>query len=226
MSNDLLKPQGTPLGAEFLLGGTFDPFHYGHLAIIEALIALDPQLSIRLVPCAIPPLKSTPGASFSHRCEMLALATLGVKNCYIDKREQYRKQPSFTVDTLLSITKETPLLAKRLVIGMDSLVELRAWHQWERLAGLCQLIILNRPGYDSSQVKKLLELAGFKVVTSYFELKAKPEGFGFMIKMKEKSQSSTKIRESIKTNEALDTMLPRRVIDYIRVNHLYKSEQN
>ena len=232
MNTDLsLKPNflersEKPLETEFLYGGTFDPVHNGHIAVINALVALDPEIRIRLIPCAIPALKKQPTASFSQRCQMLQLATASFSHCFIDKREACRQKASYTVETLQSIQQEVPSLVPVLVVGMDTLEGVMRWYQWEQLPHLCQFIVINRPGYDNHQAEKLLKLAGFEVEKNFAALKQRPAGSSFVLNMKENELSSTKIRYCLKINAALDSMLPESVIEYVEINRLYMSDKS
>ena len=209
---------------EFLFGGTFDPVHCGHLAIIEALLKLDFQIPIRLMPCAIPALKLTPAASFEQRVDMLGLVTSQYQKVSIDLREKKRAAPSYTVDTMRELHNDYPKRGFILVVGADSLVGLQHWHQHEKLISYCHLLVVNRPGFSRQTIFNTLEAHQFVPVKDLSLMMQRACGHSFLLEMPEKTQSSTEIRQSIANKLELDSMLPQSVIEYIQRNHLYLSE--
>ena len=218
------QSQAGALNCELFFGGTFDPVHFGHLAIIQSLREFAPGATIRLVPCAIPPLKSAPKTQFEHRLAMLKLVTEPIPEITIDCRESERERPSYTVDTLQDIASEAGDKCFVLILGLDSLLDLQRWYQWQRLSQMCHLLVINRPGNDFSQAQKQVTDSGFNLVRSYEELTKTLHGNGLLLKMADKPHSSTEIRDAINNNLPLDSLLPQSVIEYIRKNHLYKSE--
>jgi nicotinate-nucleotide adenylyltransferase len=99
-----LKPIG-------VLGGVFDPVHYGHLGFAKnALDRLD-LAEVRFVPANVPPHRGKPKASAEQRVQMLRLAVSGDPRFILDQREILRKGSSYTVDTLNAMRAE--LGAKR-----------------------------------------------------------------------------------------------------------------
>jgi len=213
-----------PTNSEFLFGGTFDPVHFGHLAIIDALQALAPHIPVRLIPCALPALKTQPDTLFEHRTTMLGLATRERQNIIIDQREADREGASFTVETLSSLRHEFPHKAFILVIGGDSLLDLKRWHQWQKLPPACHLLVINRPGIKEKTIRETMASCQFIPSKAFQLLTQQRSGLGFFLKMPEKLVSSTQIRHSIENNLELDSMLPQSVIKYIRDHHLYTRE--
>ena len=210
--------------AEFVFGGTFDPVHFGHLAIIDALQTLSPETAIRVLLCALPPLKSKPQTAYADRLTLLKLALTDRRGVIIDTREQRRDSPSYTVESLASLKQAHPDHCFVLVMGMDSLLTLQQWYHWQQLASMCHVLVINRPGSDLSQAQSIMRATGFTPVASFDALVAGRSGNGMALTMPEKMHSSTTIRKAITDKVALDTLLPPSVIDYISNNHLYESE--
>jgi nicotinate-nucleotide adenylyltransferase len=207
---------------EFVFGGTFDPIHNGHLAIIEALTHQAPECTIRLIPCSVPALKSLPGTSFEQRQEMLSLATNRLPNIIIDQRESKREGASYMVDTLSSLTGEFPHKRLILVMGADSVVELTRWHQWQKLTKLCHLLVINRPGISQYLINSAVSKSQFSLCEDFQKLKKTKSSLAFLLKMPEKAESSTQIRQFRDNNLELDSLLPQSVIKYITSHHLYQ----
>lgn len=210
---------------EFVFGGTFDPFHHGHLAVIQALQLLAAEIPIRLLPCAIPAIKAKPSASFEQRVEMLKLATSHLSNLVVDESEQDRLKPSYTFDTLVQLQKSQPNQKHLLVIGADSLLNLTQWYCWQQLASMCHLVVVTRPNIDEKDLSNAMTTSQFNFVKGFNDLTKTSSGLGFWLKMVEKRESSTQIRQSIDNNELLDVMLPQSVIKYIHKHNLYTSEK-
>jgi len=216
--------------AEFVFGGTFDPVHNGHLAILDALKQLSPDIPVRIIPCAIPPLKQSPKSSFIHRVAMLELATKSHK-VIIDLRESQRQQASYTIDTLKSLMSESGDKNLILVIGMDSLGQWQQWHQWQLISHYCHLLVINRDsnGQVQDQNQKIsqgIEQAGFKQISSFEDLIVTASGCGFYLEMPERSESSTQIRNLLDKDDAINTLVPQSVIEYIHQHHLYLRENH
>ncbi len=131
-----------------ILGGTFDPIHYGHLRPCLDLLQQINLAEVRLMPNHIPPHRAAPGSSASHR---LAMATLAVQDCAeltIDTRELNRTTPSYTIDTLIELAAENPTTPICFLIGLDSLNSLHTWHRWQELLNYCHLVVSYRPNYQ------------------------------------------------------------------------------
>lgn len=132
-----------------ILGGTFDPIHYGHLVVAEecrARLGLDVVL---FIPAGQPPHKRGRIVSpAEHRVEMVRLAIASNPGFELSRIEVDRVGPSYTVDTLARLREEYgPSTRLYFVVGMDALAEILTWHQPARLLSLCQVVAVTRPGF-------------------------------------------------------------------------------
>lgn len=211
---------------EFVFGGTFDPIHRGHLAIIKRLEQISKSTPVRIIPCAIPPLKLQPNTSFEDRVTMLRLATQEFSSVIIDERESLRQRPSYTVETLQQLHQEIPNRILVLVMGMDTLADIGRWYQWQMLSQMCHLLVLNRPGIQIIELESHIQNAGYRQVETFAALKTAANGLAMCVNMPEMLHSSTQIRGSIDSQQPLDSLLPRSVIEYIHQHQLYQSEIN
>ena len=113
-----------------LLGGTFDPVHYGHLRLADDVRTGLALSEIRLVPAGHPPHRGKPHASATDRLAMLDLACREFPALTIDPREIRRGGKSYTVLTLGELRSENPHRPLAWIVGADALAGLPQWHRW------------------------------------------------------------------------------------------------
>jgi nicotinate-nucleotide adenylyltransferase len=209
-----------------IYGGTFDPIHNGHLRS-----ALDVQESIfldelRFVPSLVPPHREQPGASAQQRLEMLKAALQNSEHrTHIDTRELERTHgPSYTVDTLESLTKEKPESILALILGMDAFQGLGSWHRWREITTLCHIVVMHRPGYEPSLNPKLSSHIKEKVATDPIALKKKRSGLIYFIKVTPIDISASDIRTRIHRGSSARHLTPDPVLDIIKSQKLYGSK--
>ena len=129
-----------------LFGGAFSPIHHGHLRLADAAqraLALD---ELRWLPTPSPPHRTRPAISFDRRARWVELAIADRPGWTVDRREQRREGPSYTVDTVAELRAEYPDAALFLVLGADAFAGFLDWHEWRRIAGLAVLAVGRRPG--------------------------------------------------------------------------------
>ena len=129
-----------------VLGGTFDPVHYGHLRLGRDLARALAPVDVRLVPARDPPHRSMPAASAGDRLAMLRLAVREFPELAIDTRELERQGKSYTVLTLAELRAERPQRPLALVVGADAFLGLPTWHRWKELFTLAHMVVVARPG--------------------------------------------------------------------------------
>ncbi len=137
-----------------ILGGTFDPVHYGHLVVAEEVYATFHLAEMVFVPAGQPPHKTKEVITAAeHRLAMLELAIASNPHFTISRVELDRPGPSYTVDTLRLLRKQWgEETAIYFVIGGDSLEELLSWHDPPGiLEQLTHLVAVRRPGYNESE---------------------------------------------------------------------------
>ena len=134
-----------------ILGGTFDPVHYGHLRLAADVNSALAPVEVRLVPAGDPPHRGPTRASSEHRIAMLRLALAEFPALGIDTREVARGGKSFTVDTLADLRREMPDRPLLLLVGVDAFHGFPRWHRWKRLFGLAHVVVVPRPGVDFEQ---------------------------------------------------------------------------
>ncbi len=147
MGMDELAPQQRRIG---LLGGTFDPVHYGHLVIAEEVRANLNLTEMVFIPTGKPPHKPRRMITAAqHRVAMLELAIASNPRFTLSRFEVDRPGPSYTVETLRCLREEWGTETEiDFVIGWDSLEEMHTWYDPTGiLAQVTHLVAVGRPGY-------------------------------------------------------------------------------
>lgn len=148
-------PKNTHNKTIAIFGGTFDPPHIGHILPLQETADKLRLTNIRLMPANIPALKQGVTAGH-HRLEMTKLLCDIDPRFSIDLTEFEISDTSYTVNTLKHIKKAQPEQSIAFIVGLDSLLSLRKWHQWEALFDYCHLVVMLRPTQNHSATDKLI----------------------------------------------------------------------
>lgn len=207
-----------------ILGGTFDPIHYGHLRSALEVKDIFGLTEVRLIPCANPPHREQPAVTAKMRLQMLELAIKNQPGLKIDTRELDRydqhQAPSYMVDTLKSLRQEFPEEALLLFIGSDAFKHLTGWHQWQQLFDYAHIVVMTRPGFETQ------ELDGFfkaRLAKDNNELAQDAAGKLCFQQITQLDISATAIRDIITRKQNPGFLLPDAVIEYIKQHKLYET---
>lgn len=199
-----------------IFGGTFDPVHFGHLALAEECLAVAGLDEVWLVPAASPPHKGGKKLSrFDQRKEMLELAIAGNEKFKVEPMEADRPGPSFTIDTLEEIQKRRPNDELFLIIGGDSALEFSTWKDPAKIASLATIIVRIRPGVIMPTEEEFISQLGK-------ELGVPPKVI-FVSGPPYLDVSSSLLKERVSNNKSIRYLLPRAVEVYIQQKKLYLS---
>ena len=217
-----------PIG---IFGGTFDPVHFGHLRLVQELGESLRLAEVRIVPGGTPPHRAAPLVTAEQRLEMVRLAADGNPLLSVDDREVRRTGPGYTVDTLTevrqSVGAERPLC---LLLGADAFLELATWHRWHDLFSLAHLVIAHRPGFppDSWMARMPEPLAreySARLLRQPFGVHLSPAGGIVTQAIAALDISASMIRDSLARGVSPRYLLPDPVLDYIRRNNLYVTQE-
>lgn len=211
-----------------VLGGTFDPVHFGHLRLgIEAMDALGLE-AVRVIPVGIPPHRAKPSAPPAARLQMVRLATSSEPRFTVDASEVESQSASYTVDTLLRLRDELgPRQAFCLLLGADAFASLATWSRWERLFELTHVAVASRAGqsFDSDALPPALSLEfNERYRESLGCLREAPAGRVVHFAMSALDISASRIRRLLARGASARYLLPDAVLDYIASNNLYRRE--
>jgi nicotinate-nucleotide adenylyltransferase len=194
-----------------IIGGTFDPIHYGHLTAAECArfeFSLDKVL---FIPSARPPHKELDMVSeCSDRYNMVRSAIQDNPGFEISTLEMQRKGLSYTIDTIEYYLKLYPGIKIYFILGIDALLLFNTWKEVERLSGLCKFVVVTRPGY--------------KIEPNDRKLKDLPEKLWRNLHFMEipgNTISSSGIRQRVLAGKPIKYLVPPKVEEYIYSQGLY-----
>lgn len=217
----------TRTGRIGLLGGTFDPFHHGHLA---AALAADAALdldAVHLIPAHIPPhRRSQPSASAEHRFAMVALGIAETPGLLVDDRELHADGPSYTSRTLASYTAQGWQPSQLFFItGADAFADIATWHEYPAILTRAHFVVVSRPGRDAASLRDALPSLSSRMRVA--DATAPPGAADtakpaiWLVHAKTPSVSATAIRLAAADNRAIAGMTPPLVEQHIVRHGLY-----
>jgi len=191
-----------------ILGGTFNPIHYGHLVIaseVKDRLKLD---KVIFVPTGKAPHKKVKGATPDERYEMVSLAIKGNSSFEVSpieiEKSEIVDRPTFTLETIREFIK---IYGKRgkiyFIVGLDEMLKISTWKEPKKLLELSKFVVVTRPGYE---LGKLDKRTASKVI---------------MLQVPGLDISASDIRKRIKADKPIRYLLPQTVEEYIRKKRLY-----
>lgn len=205
-----------------ILGGTFDPVHFGHLRTGLDIVEQLGLAQLRLIPCAIPPHRIMPVASASERRLMLELAIKNHPKLEVDDRELSREGPSYTVDTLLSLRDDYPHNPLFVLMGTDAFCGLSSWSRWQQILELSHIVVMQRPDEDLRLDSELAEW--YQQNQAKEADKALPSGKIWSLPVTQMAISATTIRDKLNQQRDVRYLLPDAVIALMEQLNLYQPD--
>ena len=211
-----------------ILGGSFDPIHFGHLRLAQEALEFLGLSEVCFVPAGHPPHRGAPKVSEAHRLAMLKLALQDNPAMRVDPRELGKTTPTYSIDTLQELRAEvgegTPLV---LFMGADQFMVLHTWRRWQELIELAHILVAMRPSTEPFSPEGLTpEVAAWfraHLQNDRGALRGCAAGYVFLLGLTPLAISSTAIRATIAAGQSPRYLLPDPVLDYIRTHNLYTS---
>lgn len=200
-----------------IIGGSFDPPHIAHKAIISHMKDSSLTDGVIVVPTSSNPLKSDlPVSSVADRLSMVKLLVNELKpeqQLIILDNELKKDKPSFTIDTIDYITSHDgwSKLEYFLVLGTDVALDIERWKRRKALAEQVKIVLVPRSAFDTTRAMKVLNDCGFKV---RIEQILPPN-----VKARE-------LRNNIKQGINNHHLIPESVVQYLTMRQLYNSTNN
>jgi nicotinate-nucleotide adenylyltransferase len=211
-----------------LLGGTFDPIHYGHLRLAAEVKAALGLPEVRLIPAGNPPHRPPPAVTAAHRLAMTRLGCGEFTGLVADGREVEREGPSYTVQTLEGLHAEQPALPLALLLGADAFAGLTQWWRWERLFTLAHFVVVERPGATTAALAMPPALEVHwqrRLTTDPARLERTLAGSIVRVEVTPQPIAASAIRAALargpEGRAEVRGLLPAGVLDYIDRNQLY-----
>jgi len=206
-----------------VLGGTFDPIHYGHLDAGDAAqraLALD---EIRIVPAHDPPHKpGDPRASAFHRFALVALATQDRPSWRVSDAEMRRQGQSYTYDTLKALQAEGWAASQIFfILGADAFAEIATWHRFPAVVDEAHFVVVARPGMtlDAAIRRTPMLLPRVQTPGSGGDL---PSATAiFLVHATTRDVSSSEVRARLAGGLPIDDLVPPAVARHILAHDLY-----
>lgn len=219
-----------------VLGGTFNPVHFGHLHIARQIQKIFSLSEVHFVVAAIPPHKSLEGlVSLTHRYAMVSLATADVPS-FVPSLIELKPQASpFSVDTMRKLVNLYPAKKVELffIAGGDSLLDVKNWRESEKLLTSHNIIFAMRPGSRVTDPDEILpakaaalvsNFTGFRPIRIQRRMAAEEnvrKNRIYLVDVGAPDISATRIRTLAHSGKAINRMVPRPVCEYIKKQKLY-----
>ncbi len=197
-----------------IMGGTFDPVHRGHIACARRIADVLELPRVLFIPTGNPNFKQdahvTPAAM---RVDMLrlALAEAGDARFFVDTREVERGGVTYSVDTLEELAGESGGRKPRFIMGADAAATLPHWKNAARIAELCHIVAVSRPGCDFAALRAALDACALPFTIEYVEAEM-PDA------------SSTQVRARVAAGLSVQDLVGVPVAAYIEEHGLYKGD--
>ena len=190
-----------------IFGGSFDPPHQGHLEVARAAQRHAQLDKVLFIPAKQNPFKEEiPHAADEFRIEMIQALIEMDPLFLIDERELQRPSPSYTIDTIRTLSAEFPQDKLFLIIGSDSLQSLSKWKDSDEICKLIAgLIVYPRKGFR-------IEKPHFVSPSQFYPLDCK---------LLDESSSELRSLLSSSNQTALERSFPEKILSIIQKNHLY-----
>jgi len=211
-------------------GGSFDPFHLGHL--VPTVRAQETFFfdSVFFVPAGRPPHKGeTALTPVTDRLSMVAMATLPYERFYASDMEVFRKGPSYTVDTVRGFRERFPDADLYFILGSDSFSQIESWAHWRELADSAHLVVLHRAHMWGDELRRRApeELRDRMRLVSPFESVQDPEERTiYLLNHEPFPISGTSIRDRRRRGIPIRELVPHEVYSYIQKYGLYRDESD
>ena len=207
-----------------ILGGTFDPIHWGHL---EAAFAAETALKLQrllVITSHVPPHRDTPQASSYHRFAMAALAVAGRSGWRASDLELRLDSESYTIDTLKRFHDRGYAPVELFFItGADAFSEIQSWKGFPQVLDDAHFVVVSRPGFPVSDLPhRLPNLAG-RMMKPPLDSISHLDPMILLVDAPTSNVSATDVRDKRRRGETIAGMVPDPVRVHIEQHGLYTS---
>ncbi len=205
-----------------ILGGTFDPIHYGHLELGDAAFEALELDRVFVITSNVPPHRAQPFASAFHRFAMVAMAVSGREGWRASDLELRTPVPSYTSVTLAKFHERGYGPGELFfILGADAFADIATWRDYPGILNAAHFAIVSRPGTPASQLTHRLPLLAERMVHPPLDPVAQIDPQIILIDAPTADVSSTAIRHLCETNQSIDGLVPPAVQQHIEQHGLY-----
>jgi nicotinate-nucleotide adenylyltransferase len=207
-----------------ILGGTFDPFHRGHLDVADAVERALHLTRVFVVTASMPPHRPQPKASAYHRFAMVAIAVLDRPQWRADDLELRSEERSYTTITLARF-HERGFAPTELyfIIGADAFAEIATWRDYPQILDAANFAVVSRPGSSARDLPARLPALARRMTDAAVDARDSALPLIFLIDQPTADVSSTAIRQRVAAGESIEGLVPPRVRQHIEQHGLYTS---
>ncbi|MEI7714624.1 MAG: nicotinate-nucleotide adenylyltransferase [Mycobacterium sp.] len=192
-----------------VMGGTFDPIHYGHLVAGSEVADLFELDEVVFVPSGQPAQKTRPVTAAEDRYLMTVIATASNPRFSVSRVDIDRAGPTYTRDTLRDLHATYPDSQLFFITGADALASILTWQGWDELFELASFVGVSRPGYElrRDHVTEVLGELSDDALT--------------LVEIPALAISSTDCRRRAEEGRPLWYLMPDGVVQYVSKRRLY-----
>lgn len=207
-----------------ILGGTFDPIHFGHLRLAQEVAEALALRQVRFIPGGTPPHRGRPHTPAAGRVAMVRLAIADNPLFVLDERETRREGLSYSFDTLTALRAELgatqPLV---LIMGADAFAAFDTWHRWREIFDLAHIAVAHRTGTDlaASLNTGLAQEFARRRSGDASALPRSAAGSIAVVPMTALDISATAIRAARAAGHSVRYLVPPAVMAYMDCNNLF-----
>jgi nicotinate-nucleotide adenylyltransferase len=210
-------------------GGSFDPFHTGHLVPTVRAQETFKFDAVHFVPAGHPPHKlGEPLTSITHRLAMVALATLPYDRFFASDDEVFVAGPSYTVETVRRYRERYPAAILYFLLGSDSFSQIASWQRWQELVELAHLVVLHRAHIWGPELRSLLPEAlrsRLVEIEPFAEVPDPTRQTVYLLDHDPFPISATDVRQRLRRGLPIRELVPHEVNSYIEKYRLYRSDE-
>jgi len=208
-----------------ILGGTFDPIHFGHLDAANAARRALELDQVWFIPSCDPPHRpADPLASGFHRFALVALAVQGDAALHASDLELTRTGPSYTADTLRALAREGWHPSQLFfILGSDAFAEIATWREFPAVLDRANFVVVARPGTTLDHAAARTPVLRNRIRPAGHETSTPAGTSVFLVEAHTRDVSSSVIRARLAARQSVDDLVPVAVARHIVAHHLYEA---
>ncbi len=208
-------------------GGSFDPFHLGHLIPTVRAQETFRFDAVHFVPASRPPHKQDQELTpITHRLSMVAMATLPYERFFASDVEVFSDRPTYTVDTVRVFRRRFPDAILYFLLGSDSFSQIATWGRWRELVDLAHLVVLHRAHMWGEELERRIPdelVTRLRMVVPFDRVPDPDTPTIYCLDHEPFPISATSIRNRQSRGQPIRELVPHEVHSYVAKYGLYRA---